>query len=68
VTPEGFALIHAGMKRNQVLREIGNPLSKLAIPEENELVETYRYGVSAGRVGTVRFSNGIVTDVQVSQP
>jgi ABC-type microcin C transport system duplicated ATPase subunit YejF len=68
VTAEAVASIHAGMKRDEVLRRIGAPLSKLAIPEENELVETYRYAVSAGRAATVRFSDGIVTDVQVSQP
>jgi hypothetical protein len=68
ISPEALASIHTGMKRDEVLHRIGTPLSKLAIPEENELVETYRYAVSAGRDGTVRFSNGIVTDVQVSQP
>jgi hypothetical protein len=68
VTTEALASIHAGMKRDEVLRRIGSPLSKLAIPEENELVETYRYAISRGRAATVHFSNGIVTDVQVSPP
>jgi hypothetical protein len=65
LAPEAFALIHAGMKREEVLRAIGNPTSKLSIPEENNLVETYRYPVSPGKAGTVRFSNGVVKEAIV---
>jgi hypothetical protein len=65
LTPEALTAIHIGMKQREVLQRIGNPTSKLAIPEENELVETYRYPVSPGRVGIIRFSNGTVTEVAV---
>jgi hypothetical protein len=65
LAPQALASIRVGMKREEVLRRIGNPTSKLAIPEENELVETYRYAVSGGLAGSVRFSNGIVTEVIV---
>ncbi len=51
------------MKREEVLRRIGAPTSKLSIPEENELVETYRYPVSSGLAGAIRLSNGVVTEV-----
>jgi hypothetical protein len=63
LAPEAFASIQVGMKQQEVLLKIGNPVSKLAIPEDNELVESYRYPVSSGRAGIVRFSNGIVTEV-----
>ncbi len=63
LAPETFALIHAGMKREEVVRAIGNPISKLSIPEASDLIETYRYPVSPGRAGTVRFSNGVVKEV-----
>lgn len=66
--PEALAFIHIGMKREEVLRIIGSPASKLTIPAVNELVETYRYRISSGRAGAVRFSNGIVTGVVVPQP
>jgi hypothetical protein len=65
LAPATFALIHAGMKREEVVRAIGDPMSKLSIPEANDLIETYRYPVSPGRAGTVRFSNGVVKEVVV---
>jgi hypothetical protein len=60
---EAFAAIQIGMQREEVLHRIGAPTSKLSIPEENELVETYRYPVSPGLAGAIRFSNGVVTEV-----
>jgi hypothetical protein len=63
-----FASIHVGMKRQELLARIGNPLSKLAIPEENELVEHYRYPVSPGKMAVVNLSNGVVTEVGAPQP
>lgn len=65
LAPEAIASIHVGMKQQEVVRAIGNPLSKLSIPEENELVESYRYPVLAGRVAIIRFSNGSVTEVVI---
>jgi hypothetical protein len=68
LAPQALASIRVGMKKDEVLHRIGNPTSKLAIPEENELVETYRYAVSGGRAGAVRFSNGSVTEVVGPEP
>ncbi len=68
LAPAALASIQVGMKRQDVLRRIGNPISMLAIPEDNELVESYRYPVVSGRVGIIRFSNGVVTEVVVPQP
>jgi hypothetical protein len=68
LAPEAIASIHVGMNQQDVVRTIGNPVSKLSIPEENELVESYRYPVLSGRVVIIRFSNGLVTEVAVPQP
>lgn len=65
---ERVAMIHAGMKRAQLLQLIGDPTSKVSIPDENDLLEIYRYPVSAGRAATIRLSNGTVTQVDISQP
>lgn len=65
LAPETFGSIQVGMKQAEVLRRIGNPVSKLSIPEDNALVESYRYPVLSGKVGIIRFSNGAVTEVVV---
>ncbi len=65
VAPEALTAIHVGMKQQEVLQKIGNPLSKIAIPEDNALVESYRYAVLSGKIGVIRFSNGVVTEVAV---
>ena len=62
------AMIHAGMKRAQLVQLIGDPTSKVSIPDDNDLLEIYRYPVSTGRAATIRLSNGIVTQVDISQP
>lgn len=68
LAPEKLALVHVGMKGDDVVRLLGDPTSKLSIPEETEILETYRYPVSAGRASTIYLSNGIVTKILISQP
>lgn len=63
ITLEALESVKAGMKEAEVLQSLGEPLSKLSIPEDGILIETYRYSVVRGRTGTVRFANGIVTGV-----
>jgi hypothetical protein len=60
---EALESVKAGMKESEVLQNLGEPLSKLSIPENGTLLETYRYGVARDRTGTVRFANGIVTEI-----
>jgi len=68
LSPQAIASIHVGMKQQEVLRTLGNPVAKLSIPEENELVESYRYPVLSGKVAIIRFSNGLVTEVVIPEP
>ena len=63
ITLEALESIKAGMKKAEVLQNLGEPLSKLSIPEDGTLLETYRYNVARDRTATVRFANGIVTGI-----
>jgi hypothetical protein len=60
---EALASINKGMKQEEVLRKLGPPISRLTIPEEHELIETYRYRLVDDRYGLIRFSNGVVADI-----
>ena len=63
ITLEALESVKAGMKKAEVVQNLGEPLSKLSIPEDGMLLETYRYNVAPNRTGTVRFANGIVTGI-----
>jgi hypothetical protein len=63
LTLEALAGINVGMKQQQVVQKLGPPASKLTLPEEGELIETYRYRIVNSKITIVRFSNGTVTDI-----
>ncbi len=63
ITLEALESVKAGMKKAEVVQSLGEPLSKLSIPEDGTLQETYRYNVAHDRTGTIRFANGIVTEI-----
>jgi hypothetical protein len=63
ITLDALESVKAGMKKAEVVQNLGEPLSKLAIPEDGTLLETYRYNVARDRTVTVRFANGIVTGI-----
>jgi hypothetical protein len=63
ITLEALESVKAGMKKAEVLQNLGEPLSKLSIPEDGMLLETYRYNVAPNHTGTVRFAIGIVTGI-----
>ena len=60
---EALASITIGMNQAEVKRRLGDPLSKMSIPDDQGLIETYRYQVTKGRPGVVKFTNGIVAGV-----
>ena len=60
---EALASIAIGMNRAEVKRRLGDPLSKMSIPDEQGFIETYRYQVTKGRPGVVKFNNGIVAGI-----
>jgi len=63
VTLEALESIKAGMKQAEVVQSLGEPVSKLSIPEDGALLETYRYNVAGDRTATVRFANGFVIEI-----
>ncbi len=63
VTLEALESVKVGMTEAEVLQKLGQPVSKIAIPEEGKLMGTYRYNVANGRTSAVRFENGIVTGI-----
>jgi hypothetical protein len=63
ITLEALEFVQTGMTEAEVLQNLGEPLSKMSIPEDGALIETYRYNVVRGRTGIVRFANGIVTGI-----
>jgi len=63
ITLEALESVKAGMKKEEVLQSLGEPLSRLSIPEDGMLLETYRYNVARDRTATVRFANGFVTEI-----
>ncbi len=63
VTPEALESVKVGMKEAELLQKLGEPVSKILIPEEGKLMGTYRYSVAGGHTSAVRLENGIVTGI-----
>lgn len=63
ITMEALASITIGMNQAEVRQKLGDPLSKMSIPDEQGFIETYRYQVTKGRPGVVKFTNGIVAGI-----
>jgi len=62
-----LASVKSGMSRDDVVRLLGTPRSKVSIPEDETLIETYRYNVVGGTVAVIRFSNQKVVDISSLQ-
>lgn len=63
ISVEALESVKVGMKEAEVLQKLGEPLSKILIPEEGKLLGTYRYRVADGHTSSVRLENGIVTGI-----
>ena len=68
ITMEALASITIGMNQAEVKRRLGDPLSKMSIPDDRGMVERYRYQVAKGRPGVVKFTNGIVVGIISPRP
>jgi sulfur carrier protein ThiS len=51
------------MTREDVLAKLGPPASRLSTESDGEYVETLQYRLGGDRIGVVRLSNGIVTEI-----
>ena len=63
VVPEAFQQIRPGIKREELLATVGTPSSRITIPENDQMIELYRYRAKGGTLGTVRLVGGQVTEV-----
>ena len=63
VVPESFRQIRPGLKREELLANVGIPSSRITIPESGQTVEIYRYRANGGTLGSVRLVDGKVTEV-----
>ena len=68
VSQASASAVQPGMKRDDLLKILGQPNSQLTIPEDSELVQVFRYAVAGGASIAIRLSNGVVTAVTAQQP
>ena len=58
------AAIPAGTTREDLFAKLGRPASRITIPEEGQLRETFHYLAGRELLGTVRLVNGAVVSVE----
>ena len=65
-TAEDFATVQVGASEEQVVAALGQPESKITIPDDGHLVQIYQYWSNGKQIGTVRLDNGQVVTVESS--
>ena len=63
-TAEELASIHVGASEQELLTALGQPESKVTIPDDGHLVEICLYWSQGRQLGTVRLDNGQVVNVE----
>jgi hypothetical protein len=63
-TAEALASIQVGATEQELVAALGQPESKVTIPDEGHLVEICQYWAKGRQLGTVRLDNGQVVNVQ----
>jgi hypothetical protein len=63
VVPDKFRQVQIGLKREELLAQVGTPSSKIIMPEDNQMVEIYRYRANGASLGSIRLVDGKVTEV-----
>ena len=61
---EDVEKVTVGMKRSELMAKLGEPASKILIPDEGGLVEIYSYTAKGQVLGSVRLTNGSVVSVK----
>ncbi len=64
LTGTEFAQIHVGSAEKEVLSVLGPPASKIVVPDDGHLRETFQYWVKGILMGTVRLDNGRVVQIE----
>lgn len=63
-TAEELASIHVGASEQELVSALGQPESKVTIPDDGHLVEICQYWSNGRQLGTVRLDNGQVVNVE----
>ena len=63
-TAEEFATIQLGASEQDVIAKLGQPESKVTIPDDGHLVQICQYWSKGKQIGTVRLDNGQVVNVE----
>jgi hypothetical protein len=63
-TAEDFATIQVGASEEWVVALLGQPESKVTIPDDGHLVQICQYWSNGKQIGTVRLDNGQVVTVE----
>jgi hypothetical protein len=63
-TAEDFATIQVGASEAQVASALGQPESKVTIPDDGHMVQICQYWSKGKQLGTVRLDNGQVVNVE----
>ncbi len=66
-TAEALASIQVGATEQELAAALGQPESKITIPDDGHLVEICQYWAKGRQLGTVRLDNGQVVNVQATQ-
>jgi hypothetical protein len=63
-TAEDFDTIQVGASEEQVVAALGQPESKITIPDDGHLVQICQYWSNGKQIGTVRLDNGQVVTIE----
>jgi hypothetical protein len=63
-TPEEFAAIQVGASELDMVKALGQPESKVTIPDDGHLVQICQYWSKGKQLGTFRLDNGQVVNVE----
>lgn len=66
-TAEELALIQIGTTEKDLVAALGQPTSRITIPEEGHMLETYQYRANGKPLATIRLDNGQVVTIEPVQ-
>jgi hypothetical protein len=66
-TAEELALIKIGTTEKELIAALGLPTSRITIPDEGHMLETYQYRANGKPLATIRLDNGQVVTIEPSQ-
>ncbi len=67
LTREEVSAITPGMSRKEMLARLGDPVSKLSMPEEEGFIESFRYAFGEDGLAQIRLVDGTVRSIALSR-